>query len=173
MSTLNLSIGGIDIPIYAALDIEQSYELVGGFSTMRMMSGAAVKQQHWTKLRTTIAGGGWIPAGLATLDWSAAQTIKCVATRSVTAATNLINIPSSRRTDSGYTPFAHAHMASGEVINTTCTMVVNQAVCGIVAGAVAYTVRYFPQLSAYSDGPRERTDVAGASMGWELVAEEA
>jgi len=37
-----------------------------------MQSGRAIKQTHYRKLRTSLSGQGWVPAGLDGLDYSQA-----------------------------------------------------------------------------------------------------
>ena len=62
-----LKIGSIEIPARSSLDLEQTYEPLGGETILRTLSGAGIKQATWQKTRTVISGGGWIPPGLAHL----------------------------------------------------------------------------------------------------------
>ncbi|MBS0289833.1 MAG: hypothetical protein JSS07_07370 [Proteobacteria bacterium] len=61
---MNFQLGGITIPILAGLEFTQTYEPIGGSVLQRMQSGKAIKQTHYRKLRTTLSGQGWVPAGL-------------------------------------------------------------------------------------------------------------
>ncbi len=56
-----LKIGSIEIPARSSLDLEQTYEPLGGETILRTLSGAGIKQATWQKTRTVISGGGWIP----------------------------------------------------------------------------------------------------------------
>lgn len=77
--TAILKIGAIEIPNRAALDLEQTYEPMGGETTLRTVDGTGIKQSTWRKTRTTLTGGGWIPPGLSTLDTTAQLVIACIA----------------------------------------------------------------------------------------------
>ena len=57
MTTL-LKIGSLAVPNRAALDLDQTYETIGGETLLRTVSGAGIKQETWRRLRTTISGGG-------------------------------------------------------------------------------------------------------------------
>jgi hypothetical protein len=166
-----LELGGVVIPLLAGVALEQTYEEIGGFAMLRMMSGAAVQQQHWTRISTRIGGSGIVPPGLATLDFSQAMTLKCIASRSVCSASNVIALPASRRAD--YAPIGHATLASGQHQPTAVSLVGNTATLTAVAGATGYLVLYWPQLSVVVTArPREQRDIASGRTSWELTAEE-
>ena len=173
MTLRTIELGGVLVPIAASVELVQTYELFGGRSVLRMMSGAAVIQQHWSKLRTTINGGGLIPAGLSGLDYSQPLLLKCAAPRGVCSASNVIALPSSRRSDTGYEPTGYAQLATGQQIKTPVAMGGDVATLTPVTGAIAYTCNYTPQMTVVCDGPRERFDVQSARPAWDLTAEEA
>ena len=56
-------------------------EPIGGEMTLRTIGGSAIKQITWQKWRTTITGGGWLPFGLSSLDYSAQMAVACIAAR--------------------------------------------------------------------------------------------
>lgn len=78
MATPTLIIAGITLPIRARLDYQQTYEPLGGTSRRRLATGAAFSATRWRKWKTTIIGGGWIPAALLGVDYDNAYTIHCV-----------------------------------------------------------------------------------------------
>lgn len=163
-------IGGIVIPVQAAGDVEQTFENIGGFTLNRMLNGAGVPQSHWRKLKTTIAGSGWAPPGLAGLDYDATHVLKSVAARSLQATGNVITVPAARRTDSGYAPTGYA-IVDGRYVSTPLVLVTNTATLTAVAGAQGYGVRYWPQITVYArftDSNRP----AGAIWSWQIEAEE-
>jgi len=170
-----LKIGSIDIPLLAALDIEQNYEPIGGETVVRTIGGTAVKQMTWQKLRTTISGSGWIPAGLASLDASAQLVIGCVVPRSVPCvfATRQATLPSARRSDSGHIPWGLAILADNTVVTTTASMAGNVATVAAVTGAVAYQALYLPSLTCWlMRRPTDSGNRSDASYRWEITAEE-
>lgn len=172
MSGPALILGGVSVPMTAALDLSQTYEPIGGSTLLRMASGAAVKLTHWQKLSTQLSGGGWIPAGLQDLDYSAPLTLSCIAPRAVLSATNTATLPAARRTDSGAEPYAFALLVDGTPVNTTCSVVGNAATAGAVTGAARYVFNYYPELSVYATPPQESFDAAAGSLNWTLTAEE-
>jgi len=162
----------VSVPISASLEVEQTYEEIGGVSLMRTLNGTAIKQAHWRKLRTTIAGQGWTPDGLTGIDWDNSLTVRCIAPRSIVSTSNTIVIPSARRTASGYEPFGFAHKSDGSHVTTAVSMATNTATLTAVTSAASYTVCWYPEFSAYAEPPRQRFDVSGAAAGWELTAEQ-
>lgn len=166
-------LGAVLIPAEAVLDFSQSYEPLGDGPPLRTMTGAAIKQAAWAKLRTTLAGGGWWPAALEGLDYSQPLTLKCAQQRAVHSASNVIVLPAARRTDAGYTPVGHAIGADGRLVPTPLNLVVDTATLTTVAGALGYQVAYWPQLTVYAEPPRPEMDVTAAQHRWVLTAEEA
>ena len=65
-------LGSVIVPIHSAFELSQTYEPLGGFVTIRMLNGAALKQQNWEKIGTTIQG---------TSDsiWSGRSRLFCIA----------------------------------------------------------------------------------------------
>lgn len=165
-------LGGIVVPIHAALDLSQQIEPIGGTSLLRLGQGAAVKQTAWRKRRVTLSASGWCPPGLHALAWDTPMTLKCGLPQSITSATASATLPAGRHTDAGYEPFARAHLA-GEWRDTPCSVAGNTATITAVPGAIAYQVWYWPQLTVYAEPPVETFDQATAQASWELVCEEA
>lgn len=163
-------LGGLVIPVQAAGDISQTFEHIGGFTLHRMLNGAGVPQSHWRKLKTTITGSGWVPPGLAGLDYDATHVLKSVAARSLQATGNVITVPAARRTDTGYAPTGYA-IVDGRYVSTPLVLVTNTATLTVVAGAQGYGVRYWPQFTV-SARFTEDTRPVGASWSWRIEAEE-
>ncbi|MEN6539425.1 MAG: hypothetical protein ABFC67_07440 [Mizugakiibacter sp.] len=171
MSLPALKIAGIEIP-QDVWPMRQSYSKVNGGSTPhRMMNGAALKQQHWRKLSTTIQGEGWAPPALAGVDWSVPVEIQCVQPRSIHSATTSATLPAARRSDLAVNVWATA-LVNGRVVDTPVSVVGDVATATTVAGASAYQFYYYPKLMFYSDGPTEDLDMERAAYPWQLTAEE-
>jgi hypothetical protein len=172
MTIRTLEIGAVKIPLPAVYNFSQSYEAIGGSALLRMMSGAGIKQSHWNRLRTNISGGGLLPIGLSTVDFSVSHVLKCATPRLVYANSNVITIPANRRTDAGYEPYAFAFMPDHTLKSISLSVVNHVATCAVTSGAVAYAVGYTPQFTAFMNPPNESYDVTNAEPSWDLVAEE-
>ena len=171
MTDLVFTLGGVQVPIHAALEFRQSYDPVGGYSTRRMTSGNLVKQSHWLKQKTTIQANGWIPVGLDGLDYSAALLMQCVNPKAIISANNAIIIPAARRSDTGYGPAGWA-LLNGEWISTAVVMAADVATLTVVQDATQYRVMFYPEISVYATPPQQTGDLNNASYSWQLVAEE-
>lgn len=169
-----LKVGSIDVQLWAALDISQIYEPIGGEALLRNGLGGGIKQMTWSKTRITTSGRGWLPAGLDTLDTSAQITLACILPRSVPAvfSTRQATLPAARRSDAGHLPWGCAIMADGSPVLTSATLVGNVATLAVVTGAVAYQAMYLPAFTCYASRPTDSGDRADASYSWELVCEE-
>jgi hypothetical protein len=168
---MKLIIGGIEVPIHASLSLRQTYEPIGGSTVLRMQSGAAIKQTHWRKLRTSIQADGWIPPGLDAIDYSQPLQLACVATRSMMTSALVVDLPAARRSDAGYTPVAWA-LVGGGWQSAAVAMDGNEATITPVAGASRYKIDYYPLLTVFTDGPSEEVDATNAAFRWTLSAEE-
>ena len=169
-----LKIGSLEIPTLAALDIEQSFELLGGESIFRTVSGAGLKQETWKRTAINTTGSGWLPAGLDTLDRSAPLVLACVTPRKVPAvlATRQATLPTTRRADAGHTPWGIAYLADGSTVRTALSLAGNVATLAAVAGAVAYEAYYLPQFTVWAGKPVESGSRSDASYRWEIACEE-
>ena len=98
MNAHDIIIGGLRIAFDSAYGLTQTYEEIGGSIVHRMLDGSAVKQQHWSKLRTVIEGRGRIPPGLESLDYTASIVIDCMAPIALAhASNNVFTLPAARR----------------------------------------------------------------------------
>jgi hypothetical protein len=171
---MSFEIGTLVIPTLAGFDLQQEYQSIGPEAVLRTVSGRAIKQMTYARLRVVTGGSGWIPAGLQTLDRSVTHTVKCIKPRLVPAvfATRQATLPAARRTATGFTPWGYAMLASGQAIKSPVTMATNVATVTAVADAVAYSVAYLPEITAYVMAPSESGDMGSATYRWEIIAEE-
>lgn len=165
-------IGGLVIPITAAFSLRQQIEVAGGRAALRFANGASLRQVAWEKLRATLSGDGWVPLGIEALDFGSTMNLKCGLPAARRNASGVITLPAARRTDTGYTPYARAHLPTGDV-ETAVVLAGNVATCTTVSGAVSYTVSYYPELTVWADPPAQNFDGAGAATSWELILEQA
>lgn len=170
-----LKIGSLIVPTLAALDLENSYEPIGGESIFRTVNGAGLKQETWKKTRIVTSGSGWLPAALDTIDTSAQLVLGCVTPRRVPAvfATRQATLPTTRRSDAGHTPWGVATLADGGTVLTPATLAGNVATLTAVAGAVDYAVMYLPQYTVWAMRPTESGERGSATYSWQLTCEEA
>jgi len=171
-------LGSVIVPVASAYELSQTYEPLGGFSTIRMLNGAALKQQNWEKIGTTITGRGVIPSGLEGLDYSLSQLMKCAADRAVTSTATVIVIPAERRTDPGFEHTGWAYTdpegkgrglwQSTPIIST----IVDTVTLTPVVGASNYQVRYFPEFTVFAEKPSQNVDVHPHDQSWSLEAEQ-
>jgi hypothetical protein len=169
MSSPELIVGGIVIPLTAALEISQEYQAIKSVSARRMGSGRLFRQKHWRKWATTIhISAAWIPAGLQTLDFDADLQIACIEPRSCQSATNAITLPSARRTDHPLRGFA---IVGNDLIPCEVELDGHVATVAEVEGATGYRVNYLPLLVCSVD-LTEQLDTASATYSWTLECEE-
>lgn len=174
-------LGGVEIPFRAGFSLQQSYRPIGGYSVLRMLTGTAIKQQHWEKLGTTVSGNGMFPPGLDSLDYSNALVMQCVADREVTKNTPAMEVTQNRRTDSLHDAegFALTEVYGEWVPTPILTSIASGTRPGYddvtleaVSGAIAYRVRYLPQISVFTERPSVDDQVHDGEYSWTLEAEE-
>jgi hypothetical protein len=147
--------------VYECLNFTQTYETLGGFSTIRMLNGTAVKQNQWQKLKTTLSGGGLVPVGLADLDFRLPITIKCGVPRAITRPTNSFSLVAPHRTDTGYAPVVFK-LVDGYWVSLAAS-----------GTAIKYMQLYYPLLTCLASPPQESYNWDGVTpSSWTLTAEE-
>lgn len=165
-------LGGLLVPVTAALSLTQAIDRVGGRAALRFSNGASLRQEAWRKLRVSLNAEGWIPLGLDALDFESTMAFKAGVPHALRANSNIITLPAARRADAGYEPYAWAHLPEGDV-PTALGLVGNVATATVVTGALSYTMSYYPQLTVWADPPQQQFDRANATAGWSLALEEA
>ena len=171
MSIPTLKIAGVEFALQT-FPASQTYSKVEGGSTVhRKLNGAAGKQTHWRKLKTSISGDGWAPAALAGVDWSQPVEIYCIQPRAIHSATVAATLPASRRSDFATAVLCRA-VVGGNLVETPVTVATNTATATAVSGATSYQFYYYPQLNFYSDGPTDGLVLSDGVYGWSIEAEE-
>jgi len=161
----------VDISFSEAQSYTQAYEIIAGRSIFRTLDGTAVKQQNWTKLKTTLSGGGALPIGLGGLDFTLPVTLKCGAARKVASTSNVIAIPANRRAETSHAPFAFKYI-DGIPYATTLSLAGNLATIPVDPSAQGYSVSYYPEIEVIMNEPSESRDLLGGDSQWSLTAEE-
>ncbi|MFI4938431.1 MAG: hypothetical protein ACHQJ6_07990 [Candidatus Berkiellales bacterium] len=118
-----------------------------------MQSGKTVKQTHFKRLRTTLSGQGWVPAGLDGLDYSEPLLLKCAVPRSIFSRGYHIAIPSNRRSDSGFEPKAYAILV-GKLVEIPHKIQADLLIIEGLTEAAFYQIQYYPEIMVYAEVPR-------------------
>jgi hypothetical protein len=146
-----------------------------------MLDGTAVKQQQWEKMATSIQGVGMFPAGLDSLDYCNPMVMQCVGYREVTKTSPTMEVTQSRRTDTDHEAMGFALTdAFGEWVPTSIISSTpsgtrtgfDNVVVTAVSGALAYRVKYLPEITVFAEHPEQDDDVRGSEISWTLNAEE-
>lgn len=164
-------LGAVVVPAHVALGFNQRIETFGGSRRLRLGTGNGIQQTVWRRRRITLSGEGWCPPGLDALNYNGPLTLKCGLPVAVLSTATTVTLPTARRTDAGYLPFARAHLPDGWV-ETSVSITNHVATLGAVSGAISYSVWYWPQLSVLADPPSQEFDASGGAVAWELVCEE-
>ena len=166
-----MTLGGIEIPLLASLDHNVSDSSARRETIHPMGDGSNLKQVYagtQKKGQFTLDCQGVIPPGLDGLDTTGALVLQLASERSITSSSNVIALPTTRRTDSGYEPWGRA-IVGNECRETSISVVADVATLGVVAGAELYQVLWYPKLTVYTVGDIEKvTDVNGAMVSWRL-----
>jgi hypothetical protein len=145
-STPPFRIGGIPIELPQAVNLSMDTPAPsGGFTDLRMGSGAPRRIARWARIKSTISFDGYLPAGLSDLDWTIPQTVQYPMPRSAYSTTNEKELPANRRTDC---PPEAVAWVGGFPRPTPVTMNVNMAVASPFSNATGYTFSWWPEFSA-------------------------
>lgn len=166
----------LQVTINEALDFNQTYDNLGGSQILRMMNGAAVKQNHWAKLSTTISCSGVIPPALYEIDFRDQYLMRCGAKRSSSSVNPTVQIPLERRSDAGYEVKGYALVVDSEGRHTWVASPTTDggtdAFITPVPGTTLYRAYYWPEFFVFSDAPSETNNVHQADFSWTLTAEQ-
>lgn len=169
---IDLVIGSVTMPKHTLLNFSQSYQDLNARSVRRLADGTANIRETWSgKIKTDISASGWIPPGLAGLDFSQELTIKCAEPRASSSNTNSVTIPAARRSDISLKAWA---IVDGEPVETTISDVTNNVVTiDTVAGENGgYRVDYYPEFTATINPPTESLNASAAEYSWSITAEQ-
>ncbi|MCP4342122.1 MAG: hypothetical protein GY799_25370 [Desulfobulbaceae bacterium] len=166
-----LTIGGIPYGSRETIDLAQSYSTVeGGRRYVRTADGKLITQCFWSKLKTIISGGGWIPPGMDSLEEGADYAVKCLVPRTVSSATVAVTIPAGRRSDIDldYTAMVDDTCTAG-----TASIATNDVTFTAPVGAQSYRVGYVPELTMRLVKKTMSGQAWSANWAWTLEFEEA
>lgn len=174
----DLKIDGVSIPTETIAEFDQTYEDIAGETFRRTADGSGILRSGWSgKISTTISGKGWAPIPLSLAARGSTHLIACAMVDAVDSATTTVTVPAARRTDSGHSPIGFAWVGD-HLVETPITNIAdidakttNDATLTAVAGAVAYRVHYWPELTVRI----ATNNCKGASLAaftWQIEAEQ-
>lgn len=166
-----LKIGDFEMPVLAALDIEQKYDVVKRESIFRTISQLGKKQAvPARKMKISTSGSGWIPAGLGAIDTNQQHLLACITPRILPAdgVSRQATLPAGRRADAGHIPYGMAFFSSHYWQLSPATLVGNVATVTAVPDAVRYAVGYYPLVLCWIQEPTDN----GPDPSWSFEAEE-
>jgi hypothetical protein len=173
VSIPDLIIGGIRVPRYASVTVDQDYEEIGAASLLRMGNGDGIIQSaEWGKWSTRISCTGWSSTGLNGVNWKdpAGVTIACIKPMSVIKPGNVITIPGIYRTDAEVIGYA---LIGNQEVPTDVSMDGNVATLDTVVDATAYKVEWIPILTCFCDGGIKPSYSSRSNeYAWSLEGEE-
>lgn len=137
----------------------------------RMQSGRAIKQTHFSKLRTVLSGMGWSPVGLDGLDYSKPLLLKCAVPQGVTSLNTQIFVTAKRRRDPGFEAKGYG-LVNGQWAETSTNIGANIVELIPVEFATLYQVVYYPEILVFAEPPHVQGNVSGAEFSWSLSCEE-
>lgn len=167
-----LIIDGVTVPVEAITEFDQDYEQLEASTFRRVANGDGVLRVSWVgKLRTIISGRGWAPSALINLEPGVSHNLQCAMPLSVDGNSASITIPANRRSDSGHVPLGFA-LVDGAFVSTPITdITANVCTLTTVAGATAYRVDYWPQLTVWVSRNTAKGS-SSAEHSWTIEAEE-
>lgn len=164
-----IMLGGVPIVLHAGAP-EESIGPIGGSTVLRMSDGAGVKMQHWQRSAGSISGSGWMPPGLAGLDYSQPLELRSTKTMSLVGEGPTFTLLGAPRPD--VAPWAQA-LAGGEWVTVPCSYEEGVVTIPPVPGATLYQACYMPVFSVFAEQPSETQSAGPAIHGWSLNWEEA
>lgn len=172
MACPTLEIDSLVVAVEALVRFDQFYQGQRGESFRRTADGTGYQRSTWkAKLGTEINAEGWAPSLFDTLVPGQTYTLKCAVPRTVAGATNLITVPPTRRSGTGYDPYGYA-VVDGKLVETGFDNITgDDFTLTPVAGAQSYQVNYFPQIVVAITRNESRKTTEGV-YDWRLEAQE-
>lgn len=161
-----IMLGGVPIVLHAGAP-EESVGPIGGSTVLRMSDGAGVKMQHWQKSAGSISGSGWMPPGLAGLDYSPPLELRSTKVINHVGAGPEFALQHTPRPDMA--PWAQA-LIGDRWVRVPCSYADGVVTIPPVPGATLYQACYMPVFSVFAEAPAE---TQGTEHGWSLNWEEA
>jgi hypothetical protein len=180
----------VTIPVHGSTELSQTYTDLRAQTLYRYLSGGAAVRRSWSgKVRTEVQGKGLVPAGLsAVCSATGTVTVSCVGHRSIRSTSNVITIPSARRSDLTFTTKAgttatgkswYARTWDGDVYATATGSTASGTGHNVVTITLAtgethagYEVVYLPKITGYAELQSEGYQ-QNDGFSWSLVVEEA
>ena len=172
MACPTLEIDSLVVAIEALVRFDQFYQQQRGESFRRTADGTGYQRSTWkAKIGTEINAEGWAPSLFDTIVPGSTHTLKCAVPRTIASATNLVTVPSARRSGAGYEPYGYAVVDSSLVATGFDSVVGDDYTLTPVAGAQSYQVNYFPEIVVAITRNESRKTQDGV-YDWTIEAQE-
>lgn len=176
MSCPTLEIDNLVVAPQTLLRFTQDYsELLAREFRRTADNSGILRTTGQNKIRTVINSLGWIPSALTTLELRTTHVMKCAMIRSADSDTSTVTVPAGRRSDIEPLGFA---VVNDLAVSTPITNIADilagttdDATLTPVAGATAYRVHYWPQITVVVLSNDSDGDESG-EFNWTLEAEE-
>lgn len=169
-----MTLGDVEVPVHGSFDLRTRFAPNVKETVYTMGDGSTDSQALFgslKKLQAVITGSGPIPPGLDGLDYSQPMLFKSASERTLTlpAVSPAPVLPTQRRLDTGYEPWARAYV-DGSMVQTPVVVTDDVATITPVADAEYYQLLYFPQFMAkvIGGGPITEDDARESETLWEL-----
>lgn len=167
MAAPRLKLGGIEVPLHAGAP-RVGYAAAGGAEDARLSGGKLVRMRHWKKWQITISGTGWMATGLDVLDFDQYLDLWCPKPKRVATTSTEVRIQTDARPD---VPVEAHALVGRDWVPTPVTMDGRDATITPVAGALQYSVVWFPRFQQVLCVPPDEDSSAG-DVAWQIVANE-
>ena len=162
-------LGGVEIVPHAG-SLSQQLSPLGGPEIVRLSGGAGVPMTHWSRWSISIGASGFMPPGLAGLDYTHQPLeLRCTKHLSTSGTSLVYTIDGTPRDD--FAPWAEA-LVGRQWVPTDMSLSGRTATVVPVDGATQYRVCWMPAFIVSGKRPRESLDDGSNSHSWQFDCEE-
>ncbi|QRY79634.1 hypothetical protein JVX91_00535 [Pseudomonas sp. PDNC002] len=169
MSLPKLMIGGVEVLALFAGAPQQTLSPLGGPSIVRLSQGRGVPMTHWNKVAISISASGWMPPGLAGVDYSQPLEVRLTKVESIVGTHLDYQLTSAPRPD--FEPYAEA-LIGKDWERTGITRAGLAVTVTPMAGATHYRVCWMPVFMVSGRRPQEDSDDSANTHRWSFDCEE-
>ncbi|WP_325435610.1 hypothetical protein [Pseudomonas nitroreducens] len=168
MPQLALMIGGVPIVLHAGATAEQHSSL-GGPEIVRLSNGVGVPMTHWSRRAISVNASGWMPPGLAGLDYSRPLELRSTKPECIVSAGRQFLMTSAPRPD--FAPWGQA-LVGKEWVDSPITVDGFGVEVGVVVGATLYRIGWYPVFNVSGRRPQEEGNSSDNTHSWRFDCEE-
>lgn len=163
-----LVIGGVPVALHAGAPVEQ-HSALGGPEIVRLTSGVGVPMTHWSRRAISISGSGFMPPGLAGLDFARPFELLSTKPECIVGPGRQFLMTSAVRDD--FSPWGQALVGRNWLDSPVTVAGLNVEVAAVV-GATLYRVGWYPKFIVSGRAPQEEGDAGANNHSWRFDCEE-